>query len=93
MPASRACEPAAHALGEVEPSGQKLPSGQAVHALALPRSVRPFECVPRRHGSAALAPSEQNDPSKHGRQLVAFASGCRVPGAHGTHASKPITAA
>ena len=62
-----ACEPAAQASGEADPSGQKLPCGQSVHSLCAlaPAALR---YVPASHAIAALAPSLQWWPRLHSKQ-------------------------
>ena len=54
-----------------EPVEHALPAGQAVHSAADVRLVA-FEYEPSSHGSGALAPSMQYEPSVHVSQADAW---------------------
>ena len=64
------------------------PGGHGVHMLLFTRSVA-VEYVPSSHGSAADAPSLQNDPCEHALHAVAPARSWKVPPAHFKHVAAP----
>ena len=70
--------PALQLVAAVEPAKQKVPVGQLMQPALLCNPVW-LPNVPPSHGSAALDPSKQYEPSKHGKVWQVWWVECSVP--------------
>ena len=92
MLAFGATVPGLHLVCCVLPVGAKWPGMVSEHSLALVRFMA-SECEPASHGSGALAPAEQYDPSSQAAHACSPSPAWYLPAVHSTQKAAPEAAA
>ena len=67
--------PGAHGVAFTAPTGQNVPTPQAVQSSALVIVIDALMRLPPGHGSAAVAPTSQYEPSRHPLHAVELLAG------------------
>ena len=80
--------PGLHGVCCVLPVGAKWPTPVSVHSLALVRPVE-MEYEPSVHGSAAAAPSAQNEPGSQATHACSPSLAWYLPASHLSHVPLP----